>query len=200
MYHSRLVPSIFVLLALVFIAGCGAAVPAAPAAPTATLSGAMDHDMHATHSGDSDTPFDARFIDGMIVHHEGALVMAEQALAEASRPELRAMAEAIIAGQAGEITQMQAWREAWYPDLELTEWAEMDMGPMEVAPGETPFEQRFIEAMIPHHEGALVMAQDALAQSEREEIRALAEAIIVAQEAEIAQMRTWLSEWYSVTP
>jgi uncharacterized protein (DUF305 family) len=197
MNFLRHVRSILALLALALMVGCGAAAPAATAP---TQPSVMDHDTHATHSNDSDAPFDARFIDGMIVHHEGAVVMAEQALAEASRPELRAMAEAIIAGQANEIAQMQAWREAWYPDLELTEWAEMEMGPMEVAPGETPYEQRFIEAMIPHHEGALVMAQDALAQSEREEIRTLAEAIIIAQEAEIAQMRAWLSEWYGVTP
>ena len=74
----------------------------------------------------------------------------------------------------------------------------MDMGPMEVTAGDKPFEQRFIQAMIPHHEGAVAMAEDALQSAEHQEIKDLAQAIITAQEGEIAQMKTWLQEWYGV--
>ena len=63
---------------------------------------------------------------------------------------------------------------------------------MTVAPGDTPFDQRFLEAMIPHHEAAVVMAQQALERSGRDEIRRLAQAIIATQQAEIDQMREWL--------
>lgn len=75
----------------------------------------------------------------------------------------------------------------------------MDMGPMAVADGSAPFDQRFIEAMIPHHEGAIMMARDALENTQRQEIKDLAQAIITAQESEIAQMRQWLQEWYGIT-
>ncbi len=67
----------------------------------------------------------------------------------------------------------------------------MDMGPMEVVPGETPFDRRFLEAMFPHHEGAVAMARDALQKVEHREISELATAIIATQEAEIAQMQQW---------
>jgi uncharacterized protein (DUF305 family) len=50
----------------------------------------------------------------MIVHHEGAVVMAEAALANAQHPELKAMVEAIITAQNAEIAQMQKWQEMWY--------------------------------------------------------------------------------------
>lgn len=144
-----------------------------------------------------DVPYDAFFIDSMIEHHQGAVEMAEQALAQAEQPELRALAESILADQKAEIAQMQSWRQTWYPELSPTEGMHMDMGPMEVAEDATkPYDLRFIEAMIPHHEGAIAMAQDALENATRTEIRELAQAIIAAQEAEIAQMKQWRLSWY----
>ena len=144
-----------------------------------------------------DVPYDALFIDSMIEHHQGAVDMAEQALMQAEHPELRVLAEAILADQKTEIAQMQSWRQTWYPDLSPTEGMHMDMGPMEAAEDTTkPYDLRFIEAMIPHHEGAIEMAKDALKNATRAEIRELAQAIITAQETEIAQMKQWFSAWY----
>ncbi len=86
----------------------------------------------------------------------------------------------------------------WYPELAETTGTAMDMGPMEVPAGDAPFDQGFIQAMIPHHESAITMARDALQKAEQQEIKGLAQAIISAQEAEIAQMRQWLSAWYGI--
>jgi uncharacterized protein (DUF305 family) len=142
-------------------------------------------------------PFDAQFIDSMIEHHQGALEMAEQALTEAERPELRQLAEDIVAAQRQEIEQMTTWRKQWYSDLMPTGGMEMGMGEMEVsADPSKPFDQRFIEAMISHHRGAIEMAQMAQQQAGREEIKTLADTIIAAQQVEIEQMQAWLAEWF----
>jgi uncharacterized protein (DUF305 family) len=53
----------------------------------------------------------------------------------------------------------------------------------------------FIVMMIPHHEGAIAMADLALKRSRRQEIRALANRIRTSQSHENAQMRSWYRQW-----
>jgi len=50
----------------------------------------------------------------------------------------------------------------------------------------------FVCSMIPHHRGAIDMAKAELAHGDDPWARALAEAIIAAQEKEIAEMLAWL--------
>ena len=177
------------------------ASPAAtPAADRPSSRASAAHAGHGDVVTDEDAPFDAAFIDSMIEHHQGAIEMAEAALAEAEHAELRTMAAAVIAAQSSEIAQMQQWRSEWYPDLAPTGGMQMEMGDMALSDDAgKPFDQRFIEAMISHHTGAIHMAEMALEQAEHAEIRTLAEAIMAAQQAEIEQMQAWLSEWYGVT-
>lgn len=196
------------------LAACSAIQPPANPAPgqatqsavaTATPLAAQEdttaeHAGHGDMSMHADTPFDAMFIDSMIEHHQGAIDMAEMALEKAEHEEIRTLSEQIVAAQTTEIEQMQGWRSEWFADLDRTSGMEMEMGEMMISDDASkPFDQRFIEAMISHHQGAIVMAEMALEQSEHEEIHTLAEAIIAAQTAEIEQMQGWLAEWYGIT-
>lgn len=163
-------------------------------AVSGTEMGGMDH---SQMNMDPSKPFDAQFIDGMIEHHQGAIDMAQEALDQAEHEELRTLAEDIIAAQNTEIEQMQAWRTEWYADLPATGGMDMGMGDMVISDDESiPFDQRFLTAMISHHQGAIDMATMAQQMAEHPEIQELADAIITVQQVEIEQMQQWEQEWF----
>jgi uncharacterized protein (DUF305 family) len=75
--------------------------------------------------------------------------------------------------------------------------AEPAGGEQTVASGRVPFDQAFIDAMVPHHREAIEMAKAAqtrgLTQSDLEEI---ANDIISSQQREIDQMLDWREQWF----
>lgn len=73
----------------------------------------MEH-MMANLDGKTGDEFDRAFLEEMVVHHEGAIAMAEAALAYAEHEELKQLAASIIESQTGEIAQMRAWFTSWY--------------------------------------------------------------------------------------
>jgi uncharacterized protein (DUF305 family) len=60
----------------------------------------------------------------------------------------------------------------------------------------TEVDKTFIEMMIPHHQGAVEMAQMAVNQAKNPEVKKLAESIIKDQNREVQQMQTWYKQWY----
>ncbi len=64
--------------------------------------------------GKTGDDFDKAFIKGMVVHHEGAVDMAELALKNAKHKEIKDMAGEIIKAQTSEISQMKEWLKVWY--------------------------------------------------------------------------------------
>ncbi|MEY2635040.1 MAG: hypothetical protein RIS75_980 [Actinomycetota bacterium] len=136
------------------------------------------------------------FASMMIPHHEQAVVMANMVLSKSSNPQLLDLAQKIKAAQQPEIAQMEGWL-ATEPDYDSTHMDHSTMQGMlsmaEIAAlGElsgTAFDNAFLEGMIKHHEGAIVMAK-MIADSSNSEVRKLGNAIIDAQTAEIELMKT----------
>ncbi|MBD2306871.1 DUF305 domain-containing protein [Chroococcidiopsis sp. FACHB-1243] len=163
--------------------------------------------------GPADANYDLRFIDAMRMHHQGAIEMAKEAQQKSKRPEIKKLADNIITAQNREIGQMKQWRQTWYPKAGKQMMAyHSQMGHMmpmssdqmqgmmmsqDLGAADSQFDLRFINAMIPHHEGAVTMAQDALKKSQRPEIKQLAKNIIIDQQKEIAQMKQWRKAWYN---
>lgn len=175
--------------------------------------GSMNHGNMMMDLGPADANFDLRFMDAMTPHHQGAVEMAKEAQQKSKRPEIKKLAADMIKAQDQEIAEMKQWRQAWYPKASSTPMAydskKGQMMPMSadqrngmmmsmnLGAADDQFDLRFINAMIPHHEGAVTMAQDALNKSKRPEIKKLAQAIITSQEQEMTQMKQWRKAWYN---
>jgi uncharacterized protein (DUF305 family) len=214
-FSWRILPGLLLVLPLIVAAcggndddadGNGAASPAtatrsSATTVTATTEGMSGHDM-GSPTGDADA--DLLFLDGMVVHHQSAVAMAEIAQEVSERPEIQDLAADIIEAQNQEIEQLQQWRAEWYPEApesDLTGMADMpgmsmSDADMEMLREAEDFDQMFIEMMIPHHEAAIAMAEELQETTERPELEQLTEDIITAQQAEIEQMRQWQAEWF----
>lgn len=168
--------------------------------------GMMGRGMPGGFAADVTTgPFDQRFLDQMIIHHQGAVVMAQSMIADSPRPEMRDLAQRIITAQQREIAQMRRWRQDWYGSAAFPYdgvmggmmGGMMNRGQMGAMMGaDFDVDRLFLQMMIPHHEGAIAMAEQALKEAEHNELKTLSQSIITSQSAEIEEMQGYLQEWY----
>jgi uncharacterized protein (DUF305 family) len=163
-----------------------------------------DHDSGMMHNSDNIdySVYDANalmFAQMMIPHHEQAVVMSDLALEISENEVIRQLATEIKGAQSPEIEQMTSWlTTAGAPTSMgmdhnmpmqgmLTDEQLAELGTLSGA----EFDRAFLEAMIEHHEGAIVMTQ-MIENSDNSEVAALATAIITAQQAEIDFMKSLL--------
>lgn len=148
---------------------------------------------------------DGAFIIEMIPHHEGAIEMAEIAQEQGEHPEIQDLAENIIASQGAEIGELETAHERLFDapvgdvdhgDLGLSEEDSGMAHDASMLEGADPFDQGFIDMMIPHHQGAIRMARIELEAGQDEQLKTLAQEIIDAQSAEIEEMNRWREQWY----
>ena len=158
------------------------------------------------------TKTDGAFARQMQAHHSMAIQMAMLAAEEGEHKAIRATARNIVKRQRHEIDRLMriAERRDIAPSathgntqtiddlatLGLTRrkaGAHMDMTGLH---GADPFDRKFIEQMVPHHEGALRMARAELKRGEVGELRAIARSIVESQGEEIRQMKMWRATWF----
>ena len=182
-----------------------------PAPEAGAGSAGIDHSAHNHDVGPAGSTYDLRWIDAMVQHHRGALRMSEFVF-DIGVPGVGSLGQAIWRDQAQEIKAMGQWRKAWYPEApvypvtlksggnpnamaDLTRMSTAQIQAMQMM-GTTPNRENrvswFLEGMIAHHGGALLMAHDALNKSSNPTIQRLARQIIVAQRREIIELRRML--------
>lgn len=140
---------------------------------------------------------DVTFARDMAAHHLQAVNMSVTLVKRAADPEIRLLAQDILLTQQAQIGQMQGWLMAWGRPLagRKAPMTGMDRAAMGLAsaadeakletlnPGDA--ETRFLVLMRRHHQGGVAMARSALSTARRPEVRAFAQRVVTAQNAEI---------------
>lgn len=201
----------FVFAASVVLASQGVAPkpplvqPGAPGEPSRVISAEKATDLTATRFTDADV----RFMQGMIGHHAQALEMTALVEERMASPALKKLAHRIALSQADEIDMMKEWLQtraqplpdphahhahgaALMPGMLTAE----EMARLRAAKG-AAFERLFLECMIRHHDGALVMVKALFASpgaGQESEIFAFASDVEADQFMEIRRMAAMLKE------
>lgn len=133
------------------------------------------------------------FITEMIPHHQEAVDTAKEVIARGgTTPEIKNLALQIVAAQEKEIADMKMWYETWYgkPYTAQGTYVPM-MRELSLLAG-AELDRAFLEDMIMHHMGAIMMAQSVQPHIEHTEVKTLTQAIVTTQTAEITAMREML--------
>lgn len=164
----------------------------------------------------ADDSAEAGFARDMSVHHAQAVELAELLRDRTRSEEMRTLAADIALTQQAQIGQMEGWLAVWgLPNTgsepAMSWMGEPTNGPMpgmatpqqinelSQASGEDA-DELFLRLMIPHHQAAIPMSRAILDRTERPEVKALAEAIISSQQAEIKTMQDKLESMGASLP
>lgn len=153
----------------------------------------------ASDSASNGNQTDAMFVSAMIPHHQSAIDMAKLGQKNASREEIKELSDNIVKSQQAEIDQMNTLATELPTATGTMMSEEMSasmMNDVESLSSAKDFDKEFIDAMIPHHQSAVMMANQVIADGSNPEVMKLAKAIVAAQSKEIAEMQTWRTEWY----
>ncbi|MDQ3848996.1 MAG: DUF305 domain-containing protein [Actinomycetota bacterium] len=169
------------------------AVLLAVGALTVTGCGSSSDDKDASSAVGN--PVDRAFVGDMIPHHRSAVQMATIAQQRASSAFVRKLADDIVRTQSEEIDLMRtedrrlAAAGVGTGSLGVAEHMMGTDGDIASLKSAKPFDEAFIKMMLPHHEGAVVMAKAELAKGRDPKLKTLAQDIITAQQREITAMR-----------
>jgi uncharacterized protein (DUF305 family) len=194
--------------ALLAAAACAPAVPGAEPAPAPEAA-------RADTGRAGYTAADVRFMQHMIAHHAQALEMTALVPERTPSQDVRLVAERMEVSQRDEIATMQRWlrdRGHAVPDAHAHHAAEHaampgilsaeEMRGLAAARG-AEFDRLFLERMIRHHEGALVMVRELMAAPGAGQEPAtfqIAAEVESDQRAEIARMRSLLAARAAAAP
>ena len=209
-------------LTLVAVAGCSSdedepdAPPVVQLGPPGETGTTLSEDEIAELEEANYTEADVAFVQNMIPHHAQALVMTDLVADRTGRDDLPLLAERMDVSQRDEIALMERWLEErgeqvpdasaghHYGDGELMPGmlTADDLARLEAASGRA-FDELFLQYMIRHHEGALVMVAGLLSGGEggqESDVFQLAQHIDSDQSIEIARMKSLLAEIAASSP
>jgi uncharacterized protein (DUF305 family) len=131
-----------------------------------------------------------------------AIEQAKVAQQNTEHTEIEQLAGDIISSQQREIEELKSIKEEEFGTTETPtmmnpeEMDNMGMTMPDELENQQPFDEAFIDSMMPHHSSAIEIASVALKRSDNPDIQRIARGIVDAQAKEVGQMIHWRQEWY----
>ncbi len=144
--------------------------------------------------GQADRTFDLRYVNAMISHHRGAMLLAEQLGKNTTRPEMKTLSQNILNDEPKAIAELYSWKKDWYGDTKsVRDPIVANLGPA----GDT-FDLRFLNAIIAHHEAGIVMTKETRLKSSRAQILDNANAVEVFLSNGLETLKGLRTTWYNI--
>ena len=144
--------------------------------------------------GRADRGLDLRYINSMIAHHRGAMLLAEQAQTQAQKKEIQGLSADILKNEPPAIQELYDWKKAWYNDTKKVR----DPIVPKLGTYDEKYELRFLNALIAHHDDGLLMTNDIKTKSSRLEILNNADAVGTFFETTLEIFKGWRKDWYQI--
>ena len=184
------------LCIVIFLAGASAYILTHPPAEVTdhAKSGEETHGNAQIAQEASAETAERDFLEHMIPHHQEAVETAKIIVARSNNADVKELAQAIVAAQETEITNMKDWYQTWYgSEFKADDQYHAMMTDLSAKSG-AELDRAFLEGMIEHHLDAVNQAQAVARFATHEEIRTLITNIAETQTAEIVTMRVLLKE------
>lgn len=144
--------------------------------------------------GEADRTFDLRYINAMISHHRGAMILAEQLAKNTTKPEMKALAQNILNDEPKAIAELYVWKKEWYGDTKNVRDPIMP----NLGPSDEKFDLRFLNALIAHHEAGIVMTKETRLKSSRVEILNNVDAVEIFLTNGLQTLKELRNTWYNI--
>ncbi len=144
--------------------------------------------------GNPGRSFDLRYINAMIAHHRGAMLLAEDLQANTSRAEMKALATNILADEPKAIDELYTWKKSWYGDTRQVKDPEVP----NLGGADTNFDLRFLNAIIAHHEAGIEMTKEARSKSTRSQVLDNANAVEAFLTEGLEALKGLRLNWYNI--
>lgn len=152
------------------------------------------YDKNSMSLGQADRTFDLRYINSMIAHHRGAVLLAEQLSKNTTRLEMKTLAQNILTDEPKAIADLYTWKKEWYGDTKTVP----DSMVANLGPADDKFDLRFLNAIIAHHEAGIVMTKETKLKSSRAEILNNADAVELFLTNGIQTLKSLRTAWYNI--
>jgi uncharacterized protein (DUF305 family) len=144
--------------------------------------------------GRADRTFDLRYLNAMIAHHRGAMLLAEQLSKNSNRQEMQKLAQDILTNEPILIEELYTWKKDWYGDSRKVR----DPIVANLGPADDKFDLRFLNAMIAHHEDGIMMTKETRLKSSRAEVLNNADAVEGFLANSLLILKGFRTSWFNI--